>query len=75
MWGRNVEWEAGLGAGHAAVCEYRQNETYLIDGCCQKPAAAFAVGAVVREPTNRPQAAAKQRMAATLARDQLLPFI
>ena len=73
--GAFVEWEAGLGAGHAAVCVYRQNETYLIDGCCQKPAEAFAVGASVREPTKSPQAAARQRMAATLAQDQLRPFI
>ena len=73
--GAFVEWEAGLGAGHAAVCKCGQNETYLIDGCCQKPAEAFAAGASVKEPTKRPQAAAKQRMAATLAQDQLLPFI
>jgi hypothetical protein len=50
-------------------------ETYLIDDCCQDTADAFAVGASVKEPTNSPHAATKQRMAATLAQDQRLPFI
>ena len=69
-----VEREAGLGAGHAfSLHAGRRLETYLTDVCCQFE--AFAVGAAVSEPTRRPQAAAKQRMAVTLNQDHRLPFI